>query len=126
MNGKDGKTDKAVETRLLTLAGESLTDMDPSVTTRLAAMRREAVRIAEAAEPDATWLDRLLGPAGLVTAAAALSVVVAAWVALRPTGDALAFPLLSEPEIAVVQDLELLEELEFLAWLEEEEPDGAG
>jgi hypothetical protein len=56
--------------------------------------------------------------------AAAASAAIALWVALTPGGDP-ALPLLSAPEVAVVQELELLEELEFLAWLEEESQ-GAG
>ena len=132
MNGNDQHPEPneamnaGAEDRLLALARESFGDTEPSVAARLAAMRREAVAIAEDGSRESSWLQHLFAPRALVAAGAVLSLVIAAWVVLRPTDDSLPLPLLTEPEIAVVQDLELLEELEFLAWLEEEEIDGAG
>ncbi len=122
MNEQDNKL---TDDHLIDLARESFADVEPEVAARLAAMRREAVQIADASPGASLWLERLLAPAGLAAAGAALALVLAVWLALRPTDDAAVLPLLSEPEIAMVQDLDLLEDLEFLAWLEEE-PDGAG
>ncbi|MGE0623794.1 MAG: hypothetical protein AB7I04_08750 [Pseudomonadales bacterium] len=132
MNGNDQEPDRnravdaGAEDRLVELTRESLGNVDPAVAARLAAMRREAVAMAEDAAFNPTWLDRLFAPGGLAAAGAVLGLTVAAWIALRPTDDSLVLPVLAESEIAVVQELELLEELEFLAWLEEEEIDGAG
>jgi hypothetical protein len=62
---------------------------------------------------------------GAALAGAALLVVIGVGVLLNGSSELLEMPMVSEPEVAIVQDLELLEELEFLAWLEEEAP-GAG
>ena len=53
-------------------------------------------------------------------AGAALVVALAVGLTFRGSTGAPEIPLVTEPEIAIVQDMELLEDLEFLAWLEEE------
>jgi hypothetical protein len=91
---------------------------------RLATSRRQAVALLEESENSRWSLLDLLAPKGLAAAAAVSVAAIALWVGLSSTQEP-ALPLLSAPEVAVVQDLELLEELEFLAWLEEESQ-GAG
>ena len=101
-----------------------------AVRDRLAASRQEAVALLEEAEarPAAAravaWLTGRFDVRGLALVGAAAAAALALWVTLSVPDDP-ALPMLSAPEVAVVQDLELLEELEFLAWLEEESQ-GAG
>lgn len=101
-----------------------------AVRDRLAASRREAVAMVEEAEARpaasraAAWLGGLFDVRGLAAAGAVAAAALALWITLSVPEDP-ALPILSAPEVAVVQDLELLEELEFLAWLEEESQ-GAG
>ena len=93
---------------------------------RLAASRRQAVALLEESESGSWSLFGFLAPRGLAAAAAVSMAAIALWVGLSSTlTEEPALPLLGAPEVAVVQDLELLEELEFLAWLEEESQ-GAG
>ncbi len=119
---KDGHLEEAVQAALRAEREQLPAD----VRSRLAASRRDAVAILEDSETGTQgWsLAALLAPRGLAVAAAASVAAIALWVGLSTPEDP-ALPLISAPEVAVVQDLELLEELEFLAWLEEESQ-GAG
>lgn len=101
-------------------------DLPGTVRDRLAASRREAVALMEKQETaSGGWsLADLLASRGLAMAAAASAAAIALWIGLSSPEDP-ALPLISVPEVAVVEDLEMLEELEFLAWLEEESQ-GAG
>ena len=117
------------ESRLArTLAAERDT-LEPEVRQRLGALRREAVRLAETEAPSQRWFGVLPMAA---TAAAGLAFVFAigVWLSALPASGPEPLPALTETEAAVMQDLELLEELEFLAWLDEdglaEESAGAG
>ncbi len=122
---QDSRPAPVDEHALLAAARAAAEPVSPEVAARLAAMRREAVRLAEAGGDPAGWFARLLAPRHLAGLAAACSLVLALWIGLRPGDDVLPVPLLDGPEVAVVEDLELLEDLEFLAWLEEESV-GAG
>ena len=115
---------ETVEQRLQALARDAAQTVPAEAAERLASMRRQAV--AELDERAFDW-SRWPGWRGRAVAvvAAAVVVMVTAWIYLRPATDAMVLPLVTEPEVAIVQDLELLEELEFLAWLEEESQ-GAG
>jgi len=116
-------TESDQEARLKEALRRQREALPEDVRDRLAASRREAVAALEESESGGWSLAEWFSPRSLAMAAAA-SAAIALWVALSPGGDP-ALPLLSAPEVAVVQDLELLEELEFLAWLEEESQ-GAG
>ena len=98
-----------------------------AVRARLAASRQEAVAlVAEREAATGGWsFGGWFAPRGIAVAAAASLAAVAVWVSLSAPDGPAPLPLLSAPEVAVVQELELLEELEFLAWLEEESQ-GAG
>ncbi len=117
-------TETEQEARLKEALRAEREKLPEDVRERLAASRRQAVALLDEAESRRWSLADLFGPRGLVVAAAASVAAVALWVGLSAPEDP-ALPLLSAPEVAVVQDLELLEELEFLAWLEEESQ-GAG
>ena len=113
-----------VERRLQSLARGAAQTVPPDVAERLAGMRRQAV--SELGEERFEW-SRWFGWPGrtLAVVAAAFVVMITVWTVLRPGPDVMVLPLVTEPEVAIVQDMELLEELEFLAWLEEESQ-GAG
>lgn len=113
-----------VEARLQALAREGSRAVPTEVAERLGNVRREAVALLD--EAPSRW-SAALGWPGLATGMVTTALVgtIGLWVYLGPGADPLAVPLVTEPEVAIVQDMELLEELEFLAWLEEESQ-GAG
>ena len=83
---------------------------------RLRDARVEAVRqIDQPAPISINWLR-----GGLVATAAMMILVV--MVTTRSPEPIPRLPLVGEQEAALVTDMELLEQLEFLAWLEEESP----
>lgn len=114
-----------MERRLQALAREGSGVVPADVAERLAAMRRQAV--AELDTPVSGWSSLVGWPAWAPVAVTAtvLVMMIGAWVYLNPTADPMILPLVADSEVAIVEDLELLEELEFLAWLEEES-EGAG
>ena len=86
-------------------------DVDPDVAARLRAARQEAVYIVDRkTRRSVPWL----APAGGDVAAAVVAVVMLREPALAP------MPALDEAEMAAAAELELLEELEMLAWLDED------
>jgi hypothetical protein len=105
--------------RLEQLARE--TGLPPEVRERLAALRRQAVQEADAATAGRRWP----GWATVPVAGAAVALVLAVAVVVRQDAEVIELPLISEPDVAVIQEMDLLEELEFLAWLEAE-AQGAG
>ena len=119
-------TESDQEARLKAALRDERDNLPEEVRSRLAASRREAVDLVEAqVNASGGWsFAALLAPRGLAMAAAGSVAAIALWISLSSPDDT-ALPLISAPEVAVVQDLELLEELEFLAWLEEESQ-GAG
>ncbi|MCZ6888000.1 MAG: hypothetical protein O7H39_05840 [Gammaproteobacteria bacterium] len=87
-------------------------DIDPRVLERLQAMRREAVQHADrsAPQPLGVWVPTSAVVATILTVGIALSSIES------PTA-----PMFhDEHEQLAVQDMELLEDLEFLAWLDSE------
>lgn len=82
---------------------------------RLQAMRRQAV-----ASAPRQWWQLSLPTAGLIGSAAVLALAV--FLSISTTDPVPMLPVVDEVELAIVQDLELLEQLEFLAWLEEGGP----
>lgn len=114
---------EAFEDRLQkALRAETEAPLAPEVAGRLAGIRRQAALTAGNADrmlrlPRRRWL--LWG--GMTTAAAGLLLAVA--VSRQAPAP---LPVFEEQAFAAAEDLELLEELEFLAWLEMEEEGGAG
>jgi len=96
--------------------------VDPAVAERLAAARRQAVALLDGPQPSA--LPRLLPWGAAVTSAAALLLAIVFWPGARD-GSLAPLPLVDADELAAAQDLELLEELEFIAWLDEQQADHA-
>ena len=91
--------------------------LSPRVQRRLAQARQRAVRELGAGRPrwvpDARWAL----PAGAAAAA------LVAFALVRDPGTDLAMPALDDDEMAAVMDLELLDDIEFLAWMLEQEAD---
>jgi hypothetical protein len=88
-------------------------ELAPEVAERLLAARREAVRVADSndARP---WVNWLGWQAWAATGALASGVLVVAIMLQTPS---LALPAGDEVELAAAQEIELLEELEFVAWM---------
>ena len=85
-------------------------DVPPEVAQRLAQMRRQAVAAADGASSSAWDLwPRFVGVGAVLSAALLVAVLV------RTPTDVL--PRLDEAELAAAQEAELLEELEFVAWM---------
>ncbi len=85
-----------------------------SVQQRLAAARRAAV--AEAERPQPVPWGRLAGSGALASAALVLVLAL-----MLPGTGTQSLPALEEAEMAAAQNAELLEELEFVAWMLAEE-----
>ena len=119
---------EALEARLRERMRQEADSVPDDVAIRLAAARRRAVAEFEELPPAARWLrfwfasGRGLGALG-ATAAVALAVGLLLrgddQVGTLPSGLVLA----DEAEIAAAQEVELLSELEFLAWLEADDVD---
>ncbi len=124
-NNSESNSDKSGETRDTNVAFEKRArdllraaeqDVSPEVNQRLGEMRRAAVQELEdrsnRRQTSGIWL-----PAG-----ASAVVVLALGIFLYPGNEIV--PMidnLDETQLAAAQDMELLGELEFIAWLEEEE-----
>ena len=95
-------------------------DLDPQIQARLAQARREAVAVADRKSKASSgyWFG-----AGGAVAAAALLVVIFTTGQVDPNKQ---MPNVDPEEFAAAQELEMLEDLEFIAWVasleEEDEP----
>ena len=83
---------------------------------RLRSMRAQAI----AGQPKRRWQDFALPAVGFATTAAVIALAI--MLNFSGNGSIPSLPVVDGAELAVVQDLELLEQLEFLAWLEEGGP----
>ncbi|NGX16296.1 hypothetical protein [Wenzhouxiangella sp. XN24] len=111
--------DRQDQDKLAAAARRHTEEVSPEVAERLRAMRRVAV--SELGEGPANAAPGWLWPAGVAAAGVALTLALLLG---EPDGSAPDPLLLADAdELAVVADLDVLEELEFLAWLEEEGPD---
>lgn len=103
-------------------AGLELQELSPEVQSRLRSARAQAVeRLAQREDRagiTASLRQRLLIPAGALGAAGVLSV---AWLMSQQAAPDM--PVLDEQEFAALTEMELLDEIEFLAWMMEQ-PDG--
>ena len=111
------RNDEAFVERAKALLDESEASLSPEVNARLVQMRREAVMLAESLDARGAFsVLRPLVPAGALTAT--LSAVMAFWLlAAAP------LPSIYEDEAQqlAAEEMELLEDLEFVAWMIVEE-----
>ena len=119
------------EQRLEALIRRQTETVPAEVGERLAAIRRQVVADATATtdNPAAERSPRFGWPfnwPGLALASTVAAVTLGVWLLTSPGGDLLEIPLVSESAVVLVQDLALLEELEFAAWLEEAGLEEAG
>ena len=121
-NPEDHPEDNAEDEQRLEELVRLQTDTLPSgISTRLAAMRRQAVSAAAEGEDTSRFLWSINWSTrwrSLALAGTAGAVMLSVWLVARPGNDLLEIPLISESEVVLVQDLALLEELEFVVWLE--------
>ncbi|MEM9172859.1 MAG: hypothetical protein AAGA84_09160, partial [Pseudomonadota bacterium] len=87
--------------------------VDGYIPARVRAARQDAVRVADQRSQRRRWLPVLVPAGGLAATAAAVLI------SLQSPGVA-PLPLLDDQEMAALAELELLEELEMLAWLDDE------
>ncbi|MEQ8857987.1 MAG: hypothetical protein RIC56_05020 [Pseudomonadales bacterium] len=126
MNGHDdsGAGGRPDEEALVRAVRERAEQVEPAVAERLGQMRRAAVAELDARSARRAGWRRtpVLWGGGLAAAAAvALTLALLLPVTTEPDSD----PLLvaDADELEAIADLEVLEELEFLAWLEQEQLD---
>ena len=107
---------EALEKRAREVLRASVDDVPPEVAERLVAMRRAAVQELEERSSSQWQTPWFWAPAG------ATAIVVLTLGLFLYTGNTPGpmFNDLDEAQLAAAQDMELLEELEFLAWMEEE------
>jgi hypothetical protein len=108
------KSSEQFEQALATRLRREAEQVPPEVSARLRAIRSEAIADSSAAADWRRW------PLAAVAAAAVL--MLALMINVRSPEDLPQLPVVDAQELAVVEDLELLESLEFLAWLEEAGP----
>lgn len=118
MSERDDKIDAGRDAEFAQRVVEQLDQrVDDDVAARLRAARQEAVYAADRRSARSRlWL----APAGGAVAAAVVAAIL-----LREPGVA-PLPMLDEQELAAATDLEFLEALEMLAWMEEESARDAG
>lgn len=116
-NQPDDQSDEAFASRAGALLTQSEHDLAPEVLERLTAIRRQAVTLADRDAP------RALGNWAPTSALAATFLAVGIVFTMLDNGDPI--PLFDDEYLAA-QEVELLEDLEFLAWMELEAQGNAG
>ena len=106
---------EAFEKRAREVLLTTVDDVPPEVAERLVAMRRAAVQELEE-RSSSQWTPWFWAPAG----AAAIVVLTLGLFLYTGNTPVPMFDDLDDAQLAAAQDMDLLEELEFLAWLEEE------
>ena len=116
-NEHDGASRQPVEERAKELFDESLGNLDGRTRSALNQARHAALTELEGRQRQGAW--RFWGPLSGVAAAALFVAVVfgPVWTTLQPTPDN-AMPLEDFDIIADAENLELLEDLDFYAWLD--------
>jgi len=118
----DQQPDPELELRMQRAIRSAQDEIAPEVAERLAAMRRNAV--AEFETRGRRRLQRIWIPLSAAAAAAASIAIVAGLLLFRSNGAVPAMPAEPDaPEFTAAQELEVLADLEFLAWLDEEASD---
>ncbi|MGD8415491.1 MAG: hypothetical protein PVH91_00395 [Pseudomonadales bacterium] len=119
--------EKDDEERVLALVRSATARLDPDVGGRLSAMRREVVRQVDAQGSRGIIPSRWMTPSAVAGAAAALCLVLVALLSVDEPPDGqdeyATLAVVSAQEATVLEEMDLLEDLEFLAWLEEDAPD---
>jgi hypothetical protein len=125
MSVEGNPPDDEFEARLERTLRDRGQQVPQDVAERLALMRREALLEIPEKTKFLSWLSnwQLVLPVG--AAGAALVVVLFVPGLFSGEEEILQIPLTLGNETVVFQEIEILEELEFLAWLEEED-EGAG
>jgi len=115
-NEHDGASRQPVEERAKALFDESLGNLDGRTRSALNQARHAALTELEGRQRQGVW--RFWGPLSGVAAAALFVAVVFGpmWTTMQPTPDN-AMPLEDFDIIADAENLELLEDLDFYAWL---------
>lgn len=108
----DDQVDPQSEEDIVLRVREEAAQVPPLVSERLREIRREAV--ASDVPDRSSW--RYWPVAGIGVAA---MLVLTVMINLRAPEDLPELPVIDAQELAVFENLELLESLEFLAWLEE-------
>lgn len=109
------KSSSHSEQDLVTRVRREAEQVPPEVSARLRAIRSDAIAATQApADGWRRW------PLAGVAAAAMLMLAVA--INYRGPEELPALPVVDPQELALVENMELLESLEFLAWLEEGGP----
>ena len=109
-----------LETRSKALFDHSVEQLDARTRSRLTQARRAALeKLQRSHGPRARWW----APAGGLAAAAALAIFVFGRSGMDPTG---APPLEELEAVAAVENIELLEDVEFYAWLAEQSQPAPG
>lgn len=120
MNTDNVREDRALEERTKLLFDESVASLDAQTRSKLTRARYRALEELEASAP-AGWRPRWV-PAGVV--AAAVVAVIMLWQgqpAVSPQTQAFDVAALNDLEILLgEEDLDMLQELEFYAWLDEQ------
>ena len=91
---------------------EAERDLDPEITQRLASARREAVAMADRRS---VWQTPMAWGLSGSAAAALLAYAIITPGVIEPGTEGM--PPLDQPEFVIAQEAELLEELEFVAWM---------
>jgi len=120
MNTDNVREDRAFEERTKLLFDESVAGLDAATRSKLTRARHRALEELEASAP-VGWRPQWI-PAGVV--AAVLVGVLLLWQgqpAVSPDGQAFDVAALSDLEILLgEEDLDMIQELEFYAWLDEQ------
>jgi len=118
----DQQPDTELELRMQRAIRSAQNEIAPEVAERLATMRRSAV--AEFEARGRRRIQRSWIPLSAAAAAVASTALVAGMFLFRGNGPVPAMPAEPDaPEFSAAQELDVLADLEFLAWLEEEASD---
>ena len=107
--------DKELQEKLGAVLSEAEHSIDAETAQTLAAARREAVATADERYGSDSWRTPMVWGLGGSAAAAVLAFAVFTPSLIGPGADDL--PPLDQPEFIASQEAELLEELEFVAWM---------
>ncbi len=119
MSPENQNSERKLEERAKELFDQSVAGIDGHTRSKLAQARNRALEHADSKRGSVWWSGSSWVPAGAVAASVLAAWLVWQGVAIQPQGVDLA--ALSDLEILLAEDeLEMLEELEFYAWLEEQ------
>lgn len=124
MVNRDDSTDKALEERSKALFDASLGQLDGPTRSALTRARHAALEELERNKRPLMW--RVLGPVGGVVAAAFVLLAMFAPLRYTPTSvEGSTLPFEDLDIVAETENLEMLRDLEFYAWLDDVAPAAA-